>query len=116
MGEDYYSMNREELIEKLKSKDEQIKGMTDQYEKWKNDFKYMFEKELTEQKNKYTALENDFKKYKRETEELRTINFENEHLKDAIVAMAMYCFPGISNIDKNIIDIKEYLRNISKGR
>ena len=30
MEENYYSMNREELIEKLKSKDEQIKEMTNQ--------------------------------------------------------------------------------------
>lgn len=101
MGEDYYSMNREELIEKLKSKDEQIKEMTNQ---------------LTAEQKQYIDLENDFRKYRKETQELRNIQFENNSLKDAIVAMAMYCFPGISNIDRNILDIKENLRNISKGR
>lgn len=101
MGEDYYSMSREELIEKLKSKDEQIKEMTNQ---------------LTAEQKQYIDLENDFRKYRKETQELRNIQFENNSLKDAIVAMAMYCFPGISNIDRNILDIKENLRNISKGR
>lgn len=101
MEENYYSMNREELIEKLKSKDEQIKEMTNQ---------------LTAEQKQYIDLENDFRKYRKETQELRNIQFENNSLKDAIVAMAMYCFPGISNIDRNILDIKENLRNISKGR
>lgn len=101
MEENYYSMNREELIEKLKSKDEQIKEMTNQ---------------LTAEQKQYIDLENDFRKYRKETQELRNIQFENNSLKEAIVAMAMYCFPGISNIDRNILDIKENLRNISKGR
>ena len=109
MGEDYYSMNREELIEK-------IKEMTAKYDKWKDDFKCMYEKEMTEQHKQYEELKNNFEKYKIETQGIQNIKFENKSLKDAIVAMAMYCFPGISNIDRNILDIKENLRNISKGR
>ncbi len=101
MGEDYYSMSREELIEKLKSKDGQIKEMSN---------------EIDNLRQKNNDLEKAYWDNRKETQELRNIKFENDSLKDAIVAMAMYCFPGISNIDKNIIDIKEYLRNISKGR
>ena len=101
MGEDYYSMSREELIEKLKSKDGQIKEMSN---------------EIDNIRQKNNDLEKAYWDNRKETQELRNIKIENDSLKDAIVAMAMYCFPGISNIDKNIIDIKEYLRNISKGR
>lgn len=101
MGEDYYSMSREKLIEKLKSKDGQIKEMSN---------------EIDNLRQKNNDLEKAYWDNRKETQELRNIKFENDSLKNAIVAMAMYCFPGISNIDKNIIDIKESLKNISKGR
>lgn len=101
MGEDYYSMNREELIEKLKSKDGQIKEMSN---------------EIDNLRQKNNDTEKAYWDNRKETQELRNIEIENNSLKEAIVAMAMYCFPGISNIDRNILDIKENLRNISKGR
>lgn len=101
MGEDYYSMNREELIEKLKSKDGQIKEMLN---------------EIDSLRQKNNDTEKAYWDNRKETQELRNIEIENNSLKEAIVAMAMYCFPGISNIDRNILDIKENLRNISKGR
>lgn len=114
MGEDYYSLNRDELIEKLKSKDEQITQMSVNFDKWKDDFKNMFEKEQSDIHYRYSQLEKEFAEYKNKTQGLRGLEFENEHLKESIVAMAMYCFPGIANMDKKITDINEHLKFLEK--
>lgn len=114
MGEDYSSLERDELIEKLKSKDEQITQMSTQFDKWKDDFKKMFEKEQAGLQYKCSQLEKEFAEYKNKTQSLRGLEFENEHLKESIIAMAMYCFPGIANVDKKITDINEHLKFIEK--
>ena len=108
MGEDYYSMNREELIEKLKSKDEQITQMSKKYDCLKAD--------ATNEIEEAKAMRfEEFARVKRESE-LSGLKAENELLKDTIVAMATYTYPGVANFDKTFKSINHNLEMLRKGR
>lgn len=106
MEENYLDLSKEELIEKLKSKDEQITEMTEKYECLKADATKEIEKAKNMRFETFQNLQNEVKSYK----------FENEHLKNTIVAMAMYTYPGIHSFDKSVKEINESLKIISKGR
>lgn len=67
-------------------------------------------------KNKCNELEKEYWNYRSKTQELRNLKFDNEHLKDSIIAMAMYCFPGIAHIDRDIKEIKEDLNEIIRKK
>lgn len=112
MEENYTNLSKEELIERLKSKDEQITEMSKKYDA----MQYELINEIDNLKQKNNELEKSYWNYRKETQELRNYKLENDSLKDTIIAMATYCFPGVAHIDRNIIDIKEILKNISKGR
>lgn len=99
MGEDYYSMNREELIERLKRKDKQITEMTEKYECLKADM----QKEI--ENSKLIRFQ--------EFEELKNKNDLNNatirELKETIVLMSVRTFGSqesmfglFKNIDKNL--------------
>lgn len=112
MGEDYTKLSKEELIEKLKSKDKQIAEMSKKYDAMQHELI----NEIDNLKQKNNDIEKAYWNYRKETQEIRNLEFENNSLKDTIIAMAMYCFPGVAHIDRNIIDIKTMLKNINKGR
>lgn len=114
MEEDYIKLSKEELIEKLKSKDEQITEMTKKYDCLKADA----EKEIEKAQN--MRLES-FMQLRKENEELkniydREINIQKERyemqikgLKETIVQMATSSynaqesfFHTIRNIDKKL--------------
>ena len=106
MEKDYYSMNREELIEKLKSKDEQITDLKEKYNCLKADTAKEFNKLKQENENFKRSYYNS---------ELSGLKAENELFKDTIVAMATYTYPGISNFDKIFRNINHNLEMIRKG-
>ena len=133
MEKDYYLMNQEELIEKLKSKDEQITDLKEKYNCLKADTakeestikKY---EELLKIIIQGTKLENnnqsqekliqENENFKRSyyNSELSGLKAENELFKNTIVAMATYTYPGISNFDKIFRNINHNLEMIRKGR
>lgn len=106
MEKDYYSMNREELIEKLKSKDEQITDLKEKYNCLKADTAKEFDKLKQENENFKRSYYNS---------ELSGLKAENELFKNTIVAMATYTYPGISNFDKTFRNINHNLEMIRKG-
>jgi hypothetical protein len=101
--ENYNQLSKEELIEKLKRKDEQISEMSKRYEAMKSDF----EKEIEKQKD-------EIREYKYKTMDTRGYEAENKCLKNTIVAMAMYTYPGINTFDKTIREINDSLKIIWK--
>ena len=107
MEKDYYSMNREELIEKLKSKDEQITDLKEKYNCLKVDTAKEFDKLKQENENFKRSYYNS---------ELSGLKAENELFKNTIVAMATYAYPSISNFERILRNIEHSLKNISKGR
>ena len=101
MGEDYEKLSKEELIEKLKGKDRQIVEMDKRFAEMRHDY----EKALKDQEE---IIFNSRNAEKQET--------ENKMLKDTIVAMATYTYPGIANLDKTIKSIDAELRKINRRR
>ena len=101
MGEDYEKLSKEELIEKLKGKDRQIVEMDKIIAKIKCDYE-----KIKEEKSEL-LLENMAAKQSKE---------ECERLKETIIAMATYTYPGIANLDKIIKSIDAELRTINKRR
>lgn len=123
MGEDYYSLNRDELIEKLKSKDKQITEMTEKY----NCLKADTTKEIEKAQNMRFET---FQELKKENGELKNIydrelksqqeryEMQINGLKETIVLMATSSynaqesfFHTIRNIDKKLDMI-----NIRRGK
>ena len=101
MGEDYEKLSKEELIEKLKGKDRQIVEMDKRFAEMRHDY----EKALKDQEE---IIFNSRNAEKQET--------ENRMLKETIVAMATYTYPGIANLNKIIRDIDHNLNRIRKDR
>lgn len=104
MGKDYYSMNREELIEKLKSKDEQITEMSCKFDCMKADMQKEIEnskmirfQEFQELKNK-----NDLNN--------ATIN----ELKETIVLMSVRAFGSQESMFNLFRDIDKKLDILNK--
>lgn len=145
MGEDYTNLSKEELIEKLKSRDERINEMGSNYEKELSEMdnelqcmKKVFDektsqvisetnKQVTETLEDYNQikeeLENEKEKSKyneigqlKYSRELAGAKSENELLKNTIVAMAAYTYPGIANFDKIFRNIEHNLEMIRKGK
>lgn len=118
MGEDYYSINREELIEKLKSRDEQITEMSKKYDCLKAETTKEIENAKTMRFEEFERLKQENEEYKKiyYNNELSEVKAENELLKDTIVAMATYIYPGIANFDKIFRNINRNLEMIRKGR
>lgn len=99
MEKDYYSMNREELIEKLKSKDEQITDMSNKFDCMKAEMQKEVENSKMIRFEAYQELKN-----KNEVNEA-TI----KELKETIVLMSIRAFGSqesmfdlFKNIDKNL--------------
>lgn len=101
MGEDYEKLSKEELIEKLKGKDRQIVEMDKRFAEIKCDYE-----KIRQEKNDL-LLENMTTKQNKE---------ECERLKETIVAMATYTYPGIANLDKTMRQISADLRMLNKRR
>ena len=99
MGEDYYSMDREELIEKLKSRDEQIKDMRCKVDCMKADMeKRMIEfYEFEELKNKNNLKESTIKE-----------------LKETIVLMSVRAFGSQESMFNLFKDIDKNLNILNK--
>ena len=101
MGEDYEKLSKEELIEKLKGKDRQIVEMDNRFAEIKCDYE-----KIRQEKNDL-LFENMTTKQNKE---------ECERLKETIVAMAPYTYPGIANLDKTMKQISADLRILNKRR
>ena len=101
MGEDYEKLSKEELIEKLKGKDRQIVEMDNRFAEIKCDYE-----KIRQEKNDL-LFENMTTKQNKE---------ECERLKETIVAMATYTYPGIANLDKTMKQISADLRILNKRR
>lgn len=101
MGEDYEKLSKEELIEKLKGKDRQIVEMDKMIAEMKCDYE-----KIIQEKNDL-LFENMTTKQDKE---------ECERLKETIVAMAKYTYPGIANLDKTMRQISADLRMLNKRR
>ena len=101
MGEDYEKLSKEELIEKLKGKDRQIVEMDNRFAEIKCDYE-----KIRQEKNDL-LFENMTTKQNKE---------ECERLKETIVAMATYTYPGIANLDKTMKQISADLRMLNKRR
>lgn len=106
MKKDYYLTNQEELIEELKRKNEQITELKEKYNCLKADTAKEFDK-----------LKQENEKFKRSyyNSELSGLKAENELLKNTIVAMATYAYPGIADFDKIFRSINHNLEMIRKG-
>ena len=96
MGEDY-----EKLSKKLKGKDRQIVEMDNRFAEIKCDYE-----KIRQEKNDL-LFENMTTKQNKE---------ECERLKETIVAMATYTYPGIANLDKTMKQISADLRILNKRR
>lgn len=118
MGEDYYSMNREELIERLKIKDGQITDLKEKYNCLKADTAKEIDKAQNMRAEAFAKLKQENEEYKKSyyNSELSGLKAENELFRDTIVAMATYTYPGISNFDKIFRHINHSLEMITKGR
>lgn len=118
MEENYYSMNREELIEKLKSRDEQITAMLKKYDCLKAETSKKIEETQAMRAETFLKLKQENEELKKSyyNSELSGVKAENELLKNTIVAMATYAYPSISNFEKILRNIEHSLKNISKGR
>ena len=101
MGEDYEKLSKEELIEKLKGKDRQIVEMDKMIAEMKCDYE-----KIIQEKNDLLFENMTTKKDKEEC----------ERLKETIVAMATYTYPGIANLDKTMKQISADLRMLNKRR
>ena len=101
MGEDYEKLSKEELIEKLKGKDRQIIEMDKMIAEMKCDYERIIQEK------------NDLLFESMTTEQDKE---ECERLKETIVAMATYTYPGIANLDKTIRNIDHNLNRIRKDR
>ena len=112
MGEDYKNFSKEELITKLKSKDEQIVEMSRREEVMGHDF----EKALLKEREHYSKLWDNFNEYKVKTMNLRDLEKENMQLKETIVTMAVHTYSGIAALERTVKEIDENLKNINKGR
>lgn len=116
MEKDYYSMNREELIEKLKMKDEQITDLKERYNCLKADTAKEIDKAQNMRAEAFAKLKQENEEFKRSyyNSELSGLKAENDLFKDTIVAMATYAYPGISNFDKIFRNINHNLEMIRR--
>lgn len=104
MGEDYYSMDRKELIEKLKSKDEQITEMSCKFDCMKADMQKEIENSKMLRFGEYQELKN-----KNEMNEA-TI----KELKETIVLMSMRTFGSQESMFNLFKDIDKKLNILNK--